>query len=95
MRLIKLLILLLIMAVGAVFAVLNADFVQFNYYYGSIELPLSLIIAGAIFLGAVLGVIVAFFLSLNLKQENAQLRYQVDLRSKEIDNLRALPIRDR
>ena len=94
MRLIKLVILLLIMAVGAVFAVLNAEAVQFNYYYGSIELPLSLIIAGAIFLGAVLGVIVAFFLSLNLKQENAQLRYQVELRSKEIDNLRALPIKD-
>lgn len=92
--LIVLLVILLIMAVGAVFAVLNADVVHFNYYFASIDLPLSVLLVGFLFTGALLGIIVAFFVRLGLKQENAQLSYQVELRTKELDNLRSEPLKD-
>ena len=87
MRYIKLLfvlpILVIIMAIGAVFAVLNAETVLFNYYFATIDLPLSVLLVGFLFSGALLGIIVAFFVRLALKQENAQLRYQVDHQQKE------------
>lgn len=78
MRVINLIILVLVMIVGAVFAVLNAESVNFNYYFGSIDLPLSVLLVAFLFSGALLGAIVSFFVRLGLKQENAQLRYQVD-----------------
>lgn len=82
MRIINLIILVLVMVVGAVFAVLNAESVHFNYYFGSIDLPLSVLLVAFLFSGALLGAIVSFFARLSLKQENAQLRYQVDKNQK-------------
>lgn len=82
MRYIKLLFILPIMVIGAVFAVLNAETVPFNYYFGMINLPLSVLLVGFLFSGALMGAIVAFFVRLGLKQENAQLRYQVDHNQK-------------
>ncbi len=78
MRIINLIILVFVMAIGAVFAVLNAEAVHFNYYFGSINLPLSVLLVAFLFFGALMGAIVSFFVRLGLKQENAQLRYQVD-----------------
>lgn len=78
MRFFNLIIIVLVMVVGAVFAVLNAEPVHFNYYFASIDLPLSVLLVGFLFSGALLGAIVSFFVRLSLKQENAQLRYQVD-----------------
>ncbi|MES9849773.1 MAG: LapA family protein, partial [Candidatus Thiodiazotropha sp.] len=51
MRFIKLFIVILIMMLGAVFTVLNADPVEINYYFGHRDLPLSLILTIALGLG--------------------------------------------
>jgi len=81
-RVIYLIILVCVMAIGAVFAVLNAEAVHFNYYFGGIDLPLSVLLVAFLFSGALMGAIVSFFIRLGLKQENAQLRYQVDKNKK-------------
>ncbi len=95
MRIIKLILLMLIVMLGAVFAVLNAEPVQFNYYFGSRELPLSLIMTLALGAGALLGILACMGLMFGMKRENILLRRKSQLASQEVNNLRALPLKDR
>ncbi len=94
MRLIRLILFLLVMLVGAVLAVMNADLVNLNYYFGSRELPLSVLLVGAVFVGAVLGMVAGLGGMMRVKRENANLRRQARLASEEVNNLRSLPIKD-
>ena len=50
-------IFLVLVIFGIVFAVLNAEPVKLNYYFGSEDVPLSLIIVFAMIVGAILGVV--------------------------------------
>lgn len=95
MRIIKLFLIMLIMLVGAVFAVLNAEPVEFNYYFGSRALPLSLVMIAALGAGALLGMLSSMGLMFALKRENLSLRRKSQLASQEVNNLRALPLKDR
>ncbi|MBT2969506.1 MAG: DNA recombination protein RecN [gamma proteobacterium symbiont of Ctena orbiculata] len=94
MRFIKLVVVILIMIVGAVFAVLNADPVGFNYYFGSLDLPLSLIVTIALGLGVVLGVLAGTGKVLALKREIHGLKRRSQMVSEEVNNLRALPLKE-
>jgi len=93
-RFLKLIFLLLIMMLGAAIAVLNADVVILNYYFGSQELPLSVVLVGAMALGALLGVLAGLGGMFRLKRENAELKRKARIASEEVRNLRALPIKD-
>jgi len=95
MRIIKLILLILILMLGAVFAVLNAEPVQFNYYFGIRELPLSLVMTIALGVGMLLGVFACLGLIFGMKRENIQLKRKSQLASQEVNNLRALPLKDR
>ena len=94
MRFFKLLFILLVMLVGAAFAVMNDDVVNLNYYFGSTVLPLSLVLVGAVCIGAVLGMLAGLAGLASLKHENASLRRQARLASQEVKNLRTMPIKD-
>lgn len=94
MRFIKLIVVILIMMLGAVFAVLNADPVEINYYFGSRDLPLSLILTIALGLGVVLGILAGMGKVLGLKREIHTLKRRSQMVSEEVNNLRALPLKD-
>ena len=94
MRFIKLLLLMIIMIFGAVFAVLNSDSVQVNYYLGSRDLPLSLVLTAVFGAGVVLGVISGMGRVVGLKREIQNLRRRSEMVSKEVNNLRALPLKE-
>ncbi|WP_428606173.1 LapA family protein [Sedimenticola sp.] len=94
MRYIKLIFILLIMMIGAAFAVMNADTVRLNYYFGVQELPLSVILVGAVGVGAILGVLATLSGSLRLRRENMSLRHKARLARQEVNNLRSIPIKD-
>ncbi len=94
MRFLKLIFILLIMMIGAAFAVMNAETVQLNYYFGIKELPLSVILVGAVMLGALLGVLAMLSGSLRLRRENMSLRHKARLARQEVNNLRSIPIKD-
>ncbi len=94
MRLIRLILFLLVMLVGAALAVMNADLVNLNYYFGSRELPLSVLLVGAVFVGAILGMVAGLGGMMRVKRENASLRRQARLASEEVNNLRSLPLKD-
>ncbi len=95
LRIFYLLVFLLLIVIGIAFAVLNAEAVEFNYYFSSRQIPLSLILVLAMFTGALLGVLASTGVIISLKREAAQLRKSAELAEKEIINLRAIPIRDK
>lgn|SRR5690554_3438923 len=94
-RIISFLVLLLaaILAIG--FAVLNADSVELNYYFGSSQAPLSLLLVLAVIVGALLGVLASAGMLVRARRDNARLRKNVDLSRREVMNLRAIPLRDK
>jgi len=93
-RFVKYLIIIMVMALGAVFAVLNEGVVTINYHYGSIEIALPWVVLCAISLGAVLGWVASLGGLLRVKRENVGLRRKASIASEEVKNLRAIPLKD-
>ncbi|MEJ2141809.1 MAG: LapA family protein [Gammaproteobacteria bacterium] len=85
---------LILLIIGILFAVLNADPVTLHYYFGEKDIPLSLVLIIAIITGAILGVIASAGVIVKLKREKAKLRKLTELSEKELKNLRTLPIKD-
>jgi putative membrane protein len=93
-KLIYTVLVLIVILIGVVFAVLNADTVQLNYYFGSKQIPLSLTIVLAMIIGAILGVLASINLILRSRREISRLRRSSAMAEKEIANLRAIPIKN-
>lgn len=93
-RIIRLIFVLLILVLGLVFAVLNADIVYLDYYFGAVPLPLSLILVLALAVGALFGVLACLGRILHLKGEVSRLRKAVEISESEVMNLRTLPLKD-
>lgn len=85
---------LVIVLFGLSFALLNAELVTINFYFGAQELPLSLVIVLSVILGAVLGVIAALALVLRQRRELARERRARHQIQRELDELRRMPIKD-
>ncbi len=68
-RLFSILVLLLFMTFGVAIAIVNADEVVFNYYYGSVTQPLSILLVGAIIFGAVLATLINSLVILSLRHQ--------------------------
>jgi putative membrane protein len=92
---IKLLLLLIFMVVGASFAIINDAPVKVDLYFITPELPLSLLLLLALGLGIALGGLAGMVYFMRVKKENADLRRQARLVSEEVKNLRAMPIKGR
>jgi len=94
MRIVALLLLLIVVVLGLVFAVLNAHPVELHYYFGTSESPLSLIVVLAFGVGVLLGIFSSLGIIVRLKRDASRLRKDVKLAEKEVSNLRNLPLRD-
>jgi putative membrane protein len=93
-RIIIFTILLVVALIGLSFALLNADTITLNYYFGKLQAPLSLIMVIAIALGAVMGVLASMWAVVAQKRELAKMRKAAKITEKEITNLRSLPMKD-
>lgn len=85
---------LVLLLLGIIFAILNAETVTLNYYFASRQIPLSLAIMLAMLLGALLGVFASIVVIMKSRRELSRLRKAVNIAEKEIANLRAIPIKD-
>ena len=94
MRIFLYLILLVIVVIGLTFAALNATPVMFNYYIGSRTISLSLLLVYTLGIGIILGMLVSITPVIRLKKQNYSLKNRVKQTEKEIENLRAIPIKD-
>lgn len=94
-RIFLLVVFAVIVVLGVTFAVLNAEPVTLKYYFGSSEIPLSLVVVLSVAFGAVLGMLAGVGLWLRSRREIARIRKSAQVAEKEIANLRSIPIRDR
>jgi uncharacterized membrane protein YciS (DUF1049 family) len=94
MRIISYLCLLLIVILGISFASLNSTLVTINYYFGVHLLPLSLLLAIVFALGCLLGILVSIWLLVKAKLRYYRLQQRYHVLEKEVENLRAIPLRE-
>ncbi len=92
--LIKLIVAVLLLVLGAAFAIVNEQPVQLDLYFVALSMPLSMILLLAMGLGILLGSLASFFYFMKIRKENAELRRQAKLAEQEVKNLRSLPIND-
>ncbi len=76
-RLSSILFLLIFMGLGVAIAIVNADEVVFNYYFGSITQPLSIILVGAIMVGALLATVINSLVILSLRHQLRRAQRQI------------------
>jgi len=95
MRYLLYIIFLLIILLGISFAYLNADSVTFNYYLGERTIPLSLLLISSLGVGLILGFAIVFVAWFRLKVENFFLKKRLKSAKQEVENLRAIPIREK
>jgi putative membrane protein len=93
-RIVQIILFVLVFVFGLAFAAINADPVPLNYYFGSQELPLSLLIVVVLFCGACLGLAATISVLLRSKRKAAQLGRKLKVAEREIAALRSLPTRD-
>lgn len=94
MRIVTYIIALLILLSGIVFACLNAEPVKLNFYFGSHTLPLSMLLVLTLGVGLLFGLLTSGFMYLKLKTENYRLKSRIKVAQKEVENLRAIPLKD-
>ena len=95
MVVIKLLVLLVFMILGASFAIINDAPVRVDLYFITPELPLSLLLLLALGIGILLGGLAGMVYFMRVKKENADLKRKTRLVNEEVKNLRAMPIKGR
>ena len=87
-------VVLVLVVLGLSFAVLNAQSVSLNYYFGYRDIPLSMIVVLSLAAGAVIGVLVSAGLILRMKTQTRQLRRKLRNAAKDSDQLRVLPAQE-
>ena len=89
-----LLISLAVVLLGVSFALLNASKVTVNYYLNTLTMPLSLVLVMAVGMGLLLGIVLMSLKYVQLKTVIRRLKSRVRIAEQEIENLRAIPIKD-
>ena len=95
MLVIKLLLLLVFMLIGASFAIINDAPVTVDLYFMRPELPLSLLVLLALGLGMLLGGLAGMIYVMRVRKENADLKREARLVNEEVQNLRTMPVKGR
>lgn len=95
MRILSYIFLLLIILLGACFAMLNSQTVAINYFVGHRNAPLSLLLVLVFAIGCILGFLVTGTLLIKAKMQNHRLHKRLKLAEKEVENLRAIPLQDK
>jgi len=90
----KILLLLSTILLGIIFTIQNPGKVSVDYYFGSFEAPLSLIISASLLSGALLGWFIAWTRGLGKQRKYRQAQKKLMAAEAEISNLRKLPIKD-
>jgi len=93
-RIIYIAVVIVTLVIGAIFSARNAVLVKLDFMLVVVDVNLSLAIIIALILGAVLGVFTSLVWLISAKREIQRLKKQGVISDKELNNLRAMPIRD-
>lgn len=94
MKFFSILFMVLLILLGISFAILNSSSVSLNYYFGHTEISLSLLLVLTLGVGALLGFLLATPSIFRLKRAQAKLKSRIKQAELEVENLRAIPIRN-
>jgi len=93
-RILGYLFLLSVLIITLTFTTINVHEVQLNYYVGSQQVPLALLLGITLVAGAVLGALVMMQPIMRLKLKSSRLRRTIRSNEKEISILRTLPLKN-
>lgn len=93
LNIIKLVIVLAILVLAAGLASLNSTPVTLNYYFGELDTSLPLAMLGALGVGLLLGFLAGLTFWARAKAEAARQRRSARLAQEEVNNLRAIPLK--
>ncbi|MFQ5659206.1 MAG: lipopolysaccharide assembly protein LapA domain-containing protein [Gammaproteobacteria bacterium] len=93
-RFLIIILFIFILFFGLIFHLHNPERVVFDYFISSGEFYFSVLMALSFAAGAILGMLANLPLIVRLKRERARLLKQVKVSEKEINNLRAIPVKD-
>ena len=93
-RIIYLILTLVVTIFTVTFTLLNSQPVKVNYYFGSYEIDLLIVVVICLVIGAFLGVMAALGKIFSLKQEMSRKEKKIKITEKELENLRSLPLKD-
>lgn len=85
---------LLVIAFTVSFALLNNQSVAVDYYFGTLELPLTALIFLALVAGWCLGGLSFFKYIVKIKLESREANRAANLAEAEVKNLRKLPLKN-
>jgi putative membrane protein len=86
---------LAVLLVGVTFTTKNAQVVELNYYFGIHWVtPLSFMLLTTLTIGIALGLLASLAMQARMQRQLLQTRRENRQLEQEINNLRALPIRD-
>lgn len=88
-----LLVFVVVFALGLTFAGNHAEPVVVDYHFGKLSMPLSLLLALILLVGAVLGMVASLGTVLKVKRENSRLRKSIKWVERENADLRAAAIK--
>ena len=94
-RLMYSVVILWMVLVGITFTTKNAQMVELNYYFGIHWVtPLSFMLLTAFTVGIAFGVLASLAMLARMQRQLLQTRRETRQLEQEVNNLRALPIRD-
>lgn len=93
-RIIKLILIFLVAVVAVAFTLLNSQSVKLDFYLGSIEIDLVIVILVCLAIGSALGVMAVLGKLISFKQELMRKDKKIKVTEKEVENLRSLPLKD-
>lgn len=94
MRILRYIVFIVLLLLALSFALLNADAVSINYYLGTSQVPLSILLVFAFGIGCIVGLLVSMSWYLRSKWHNRKLTQRLELAEKELTNLRTMPLKD-
>ena len=93
-KFVLLFLILVVIAIGMSFSLLNAAPVVLDVFLGQVELPLSVLVVGSMIAGAVLVLVLAMLAGLRHRRELGRLRRLLRDTENEVRELRRLPLKD-
>ena len=90
----KILMVILLIMVGALFSYFNPEQIELSYYFGSVRLHLAVWLLIILLVGVLLGLLANFGTVIKLRRDLRKIRKHAESLEQEVSNLRALPVRD-
>jgi putative membrane protein len=84
----KLIIIVAVVLLGAALTALNPQLIRFDYYFGLLELPLSWLLVAALSIGGLLGMASSLLVMLDARRDQARLRRKLRVAEYESESLR-------